>query len=101
MAYIITVDYLENGRNVGISGPFDYTDFFDYTDSVSKIQSLGQEFQLLDDNGNVCFQGFYMKHKERSTQLEPLESFGEPYAQCSHIRFRNPDTGAWEPAKEF
>ncbi|MDB5384737.1 MAG: hypothetical protein JWM11_383 [Planctomycetaceae bacterium] len=86
--WIITHDFLtpenEDDCAVGLSS----CDFED-----SKRESLQYQFRLLDDDGELYYEGL-TDDANSENAFDPLDDFGLGYAGCTEIRYlRN---GKWE-----
>lgn len=57
-------------------------------------KSMPIAFRLYDDDDELYFSG-YQTHGPRDDGFEPLDDFGEGYAGCTKIKYRNPKTGKW------
>jgi hypothetical protein len=90
-AWVITVDKIDSGASVGVSGPYGATD-----DQVA-LAAKGRVFRLRDDDGIVYFHGRIWNDPITGEGTEddfgPLEDYGEAFG-CTEIQYL---TGkAWE-----
>lgn len=78
-----------NGNALGVTGPRDAPD-----DLVSAVGSelLGERFRMLDDDGNVYYEGRIVGDYDG---FEPLDDFGMPNAGCTTIEYRG-SGGSWK-----
>lgn len=86
MAWLITRDIIEEGKNDGRMGPSSISD-----DSIQALTNgEGFAFRMLDDDSELYYEG-------RCTikdSFQPLDNFGMPNAGCTMIQYRN--KGRWE-----
>jgi hypothetical protein len=90
-AWVITVDKLDSGASVGVSGPGGATD-----DQLA-LAAKGRVFRLRDDDGIVYFHGRIWNDPITGEGSEddfgPLEDYGEAFG-CTEIQYRTGTT--WE-----
>lgn len=88
---------------VGVIGPTET----EYWRSICNTPVCGYEtiiqdpsrriFQLYDAQDVLRYEGYMVFNgDEQATGTEPLTEFGQPYAGCTKIRYRNIDSGEWE-----
>ena len=83
--WIITKDLVDDGKCVGVcSRSYD----------VSKAPSLEHRFRLLDDDGEVYYEG---NSDDCSSwkAFDPLDDFGRGHAGCVEIRYLS--ASRWQP----
>ena len=61
-----------------------------------QIIEYGVKFQMLDDDGELCYEGFiaWAADYTNGTGFEPLDDFGMPNAGCTEIRYKD-TAGEW------
>ena len=74
--WTITRDYIDNGAETGLTGPFNKSR---HTDNET-------EFRMYDDDGELYYAG---KIWGDFDGFEPLDDFGMPSAGCTEIRLRD------------
>ena len=84
-SWIITKDLID-GEEVNVIGPRNST--FDWT----KNPNAGEAFKMYDDDKELYYLGRITGNYEG---FEPLDDFGMPNAGCTGIKYRDPNTGAW------
>jgi len=68
-------------KNEAVSnGPFSITDIYQHP--------LRQPFRLLDDDGIVYFEGFWVPLSDDATGFEPLDDYGMPDSGCTSIEYK-------------
>lgn len=87
-AWVITKDKIDDGERVGTVGP--------RSASLSKDEIVThparQRFRMLDDDGEVYYEGFFVDLSDENSGFEPLDDFGMPNAGCTEIQY-------WESGK--
>lgn len=76
--WVITDDYIDGGKDVGLIGPHN-------ADSNHVGKDEGQAFRMTDDDGQVYYLG---RIKGDYQGFEPLQDFGMPNAGCTSIELR-------------
>lgn len=80
--WIITNDLVDDSGKIGTSScNYDET----------KANLLKYRFRLLDDDGEICFEGL-SDDCDSQRAFAPLDDFGEGYAGCTEIRYLNGQT---------
>lgn len=79
--WLITKDFLENGKDVGISSR-------DYDESVK--EKLIHRFRLLDGDSEVYYEGL-SDDCDSENAFAPLDDFGEGHAGCTVIQYQQCD----------
>lgn len=82
--WLITKDFLENGKDVGISS-------HNYNESMK--DKLIHRFRLLDGDSEVYYEGL-SDDCDSENAFAPLDEFGEGHAGCTEIQYRQ--SGIWE-----
>lgn len=59
--------------------------------TISDIVEHGEQFRMLDDDGNVYYEGFIAN---KGGGFEPLDDYGMPNAGCTEIQYLQPN-GEW------
>jgi hypothetical protein len=62
-------------------------------DWVNPAMPSMHEFRMLDDDGNVYYEGICTDN-ESENAFRPLDEFGEPNAGCTSIQYKM--NGSWE-----
>lgn len=75
--WTITNDLVDDGKKVGTS-----SSNFD----EAKASSLKHRFRLLDDDGEVYYEGV-SDDCESECAFAPLDDFGQGYAGCTEIHY--------------
>jgi hypothetical protein len=86
-AWIIDKDMIQTNAK-GTIGPIGAED----RHVANLARRRGVEFRLYDDDGDLCYVGRIVGNYDG---FEPLDDFGEGYAGCTMIKYRN-ERGAWE-----
>jgi hypothetical protein len=93
--WLITRDYMADGDEgdpleVGTTGPSRYSM------TAAQIEEFGQEFKLVDDDGNDVYHGKFALAPDcpGASGFEPLDDFGMPNAGCTEIHYRD-TAGEW------
>ncbi len=81
--WTITNDLVDGGKKAGASSCT-----FDATQAVW----LKHRFRLLDDDGNIYYEGISDNHDSQKA-FSPLDDFGRGYAGCTQIEYFT--NGAW------
>jgi hypothetical protein len=96
-AFIITNDHINYSEADGVTGPRGII-----RKDVKRLKDgEGIEFRLLDDDGEVYYEGRRLEESDADhwyaaeTELAPLDCFGAPNAGCTIQQERNAD-GVWE-----
>lgn len=96
-AFIITKDRLDDGEfsAVGVIGPRTASDH-----DVARLRAgEGVKFRLLDDDGDVYYEGRRLEESDATYgaegELAPLDCFGNPNAGCTIQQEKNKE-GKWE-----
>lgn len=55
-----------------------------YTSHAELIEKYPLPFRLLDDDGNLMYEG-----RAKEELLSPLDEYGEPNAGCTQIQYRD------------
>ena len=102
MPWIITKDLIadptapkpSNRNAVGMVGPRNAK----LTEDQIVNHPQGRLFRMLDDDGEVYYEGIMVVTPEDGDEAEfrPLSDFGTPNAGATSIEYRRPD-GTWEP----
>jgi hypothetical protein len=74
--WIITDDYIDNGIEVGVTGPR----------NKSRNTENEGEFRMLDDDGELYYRGKIWGDYDG---FEPLDDFGMPNAGCTTIEYKS------------
>lgn len=86
--------YCYGSSEVGTRGPRQATPV-----QISLANACGQRFRILDDDGNVYYEGYCWSSAGNSPDLlgeehfGPLEDFGMPNAGATEIQYKS---GVWE-----
>ena len=74
-------------KNQAVSnGPFTIEQIYDHP--------LKEPFRLLDDDGEIYYEGFFVSLSDDATGFEPLDDFGRPDSGCTSIQYR--ENGQWK-----
>lgn len=88
-AWLITVDLIGQGSDVGVRGP--------RAADEALLQRLsrgeGVRFRLRDDDGILYYEG-RLVDDGGGNDLAPLDDFGMPYAGCTGVELC--ENGRWE-----
>lgn len=87
-AWLITRDLVSNEEDRGTIGPRGCPH------TSEEITATGIPFRMLDDDGEVYYQGLYVGPDDE-TLFAPLDDFGMPNAGAVVIQYRNA-AGEWE-----
>jgi|TARA_R110002167_G_scaffold44594_1_gene134034 hypothetical protein len=79
--WIITKDYISNGRESGLTGPH----------NKSRHTANESNFRMYDDNDELYYAGIIWGDYDG---FEPLDDFGMPNAGCMSIEYENKE-GEW------
>lgn len=96
-AWIIDHDYNptgEPGTNLnatGLTGPRGAG----WGDLAALSGGLGVRFRLLDDDGEVNYDGRFIGNDLSEDGFGPLDDFGMPNAGCTYIEYFDADSGEW------
>jgi hypothetical protein len=95
--WVITKDKISSGRGaVGTEGPGHILRKFPKRPPEKGVK--WQKFRMLDDDGNIYYYGkIYLRDDLIGGEAEfsPLWDFGEPYAGCTEIQYR--EGSRWVP----
>lgn len=87
-AWLITRDCVSHQESRGTIGPRGCPL------TAEEITAVGIPFRILDDDGEVYYEGIYSGPDDESL-FAPLDDFGMPNAGATTIQYRNA-TGEWE-----
>jgi hypothetical protein len=76
--WAITRDYIDNGSEIGLTGP----------SNKSRHTANETAFKMYDDDGELYYAGTIWGDFDG---FEPLDDFGTPNAGCTEIRLRDSD----------
>lgn len=85
--FMFTHTYIED-EAMGKCVP--YTRIFGLSEEAA-LRRLGHKFRVLDDDGNVYFEGY----SADDSSFEPLDYTRGSYG-TTEIQYRNAETGKWE-----
>lgn len=94
-AWIITQDHIADvlpdaPSDVGVSGPRAATP----TQLAALRLGVGHPFRMLDDDGEVYYEGLFLGNSDACAAFGPLDDFGTPNAGCTSIEYLR--DGRWE-----
>lgn len=90
--WIITKDFINQGKEVGIIGPSGVSDAV----TAQLIRGEGSKFRLYDDDCNLYYEGIQITGNNSDEGcFAPLDDFGTPNAGCTYMKVENAE-GKWE-----
>lgn len=87
-AFVITKDVLHD-EDMTVMGPWNTTVRF------PDVIRAGSKFRMLDDDGIVYYEGFFLGDDKSEDAFGPLDDYGAPNAGCTEIQYLN-NKGEWE-----
>lgn len=84
--WIIDKDYISEGKDVGVMGPFNT----DKALTVALREGKGTPFKMYDDDGELYYEGRYSGPDDECL-FGPLNDYGTPNAGCTEIHYKNSD----------
>lgn len=95
------MDLIAGGKgDMGAMGPKNYigrlVELGKTKDDIEEdIIRRGKPFRMYDDEGGLCYTGYYVPHHADVLEFEPLHCFGMPKGGCTEIHYKDPQSGTY------